>query len=715
MRIKIYLVILISLISIRQGLCQKSIKATRTEVAPVVDGLVNDECWKTAAMVNEFYQREPHEGEPVTEKTEVYICYNPSTLYFGVKCYQDPKTISAKEMLRDADTGSDDRVHILLDTYLDHRNAFLFRITPLGAVMDASHSQNGTVYNNNWSSVWIGKAKITDEGWEAEFAIPFKSLSFDKNSTKWGLRLNRYISKNRELASWPSANVNATQFQISEAGILEGLEGITQGIGLDIAPYFVSGIDSRREENRDYKVNGGTDIYYQIMPSLKASLSINTDFAETEADARQINLTRFSLRLNEKRNFFLDGANYFSFGLEGQANEPPSGKISPFFSRTVGLNPDGSPIPVNYGAKINGQIKNWNLGLMHVSDDRDYGNSHFSVARVSYNIGKSSSVGMISTFGNSRESARNMLGGLDVKLATSSFMGDKNVSLMLFGLKSSTEGAGGKDISWGGTFSYPNDLINFRIGYLQIGENFNAGMGYVPRKNIRESFASLTIGPRLNRWGIRQITFGGNFDYVINFANQLQSKDLAINPLGIRFESGERFNYSLVRKYDYVDNDFNIYGDYIIPIAEYQWWENRFSFNTEAGRKLLGRVSYSYGDFYTGSKKSLELSSSWKIAIPVFLGGSLSKDIIRLPEGEFTADIYEINLNFLFSPDITLYNYVQYDSQSDVIGWQSRFQWILKPGNEILLVWNSGYSKPYERYSMDESALRFKIKYNIRF
>ncbi len=692
---------------------QKTVRIQKTDNPPVLDGKVDDACWATSALINEFIQREPREGEPLTEKTEVFVCYNADYIYFGVKCYQEPGTVIAKELKWDASMGTDDRIAIMLDTYLDRRNAYFFGLNANGAREDAIVTRDGM--NRSWNGVWIGKSQITEIGWEAEWAIPFKSIGFNKKSDRWGLLINRFIKKKLEWGTWPVGNINSSQFQMSDAGIIEGLEGITQGIGLDIAPYFITGLDNKREQKADFKINAGTDVFYQVTPSLKASLSVNTDFAETEADARQINLTRFSLRLAEKRNFFLDGSNYFSFGLDGRSIEPPSGKINPFFSRTIGLDANGSPIPVNYGAKLTGRVSNWNIGMLHVSDNRDYGNSHFSVARVNYNFGDQSSVGMISTFGNSKDSTRNVLGGLDLKLASSKFMGNKHLSLNLFGIKSGTDNIHGKDVSWGGSFSYPNDFLNFRIGHIQIGENFIAGMGYVPRSNIRETFGSLTIGPRLNKYGIRQVTFGGSFDYVTNFANQLQSKEMTINPLGILFESGESFDYSLVHNYDFLEKDFNIYSDYIIPPDEYQWWTNRFSLSSERSRAVNGSISYNFGRFYTGSQKSAGITANWKIAVSVFIGGSYNTNIVKLPDGEFTANIYEINFNLLFSPDLTLYNYFQYDSQSEVIGLQSVFQWIIKPGNEILFVWNSGYTKPLERYSLNENSLRFKIKYNIRF
>jgi hypothetical protein len=704
--------IILLLLSGSQLYSQKSIRIQRTTFPPAIDGKLDDLCWKGAPMIDEFYQREPREGEPLTERTEVFICYDDHNIYFGIKCYQPTETVYAKEMKFDASYGTDDRFAILLDTYSDHRTAYFFGINALGGREDAIIHNNSM--NRSWDGLWMGKTTITDEGWQAEIAMPFKSLGFDKNSDRWGLAMNRFITKKREWGSWPVGNINASQFSIAEAGIIEGLEGMTQGVGLDISPYFLSGFDTKIDTKTKFKVNAGVDVYYQIAPNLKASLSVNTDFAETEADNRQINLTRFNIRLSEKRNFFLDGSNYFSFGPD-MGSAAPSGKIEPFFSRRVGLDDSGTPIPVNYGAKLTGKIKNWNIGMLHVSDARSYGNSNFSVARVSHNIGRQSSIGMISTFGNANDSTRNIVGGLDLKLASSRFRGNKDIAFVLFGLKSNTESVDGKDFSWGATFSYPNDFLNFRLGHLQIGGDFVAGMGYVPRTDIKETFGSLTIGPRLNKWGIRKYSFGGSFDYVTDFNNKLQSQGFSIDPVGILFESGERFSYSVEREYDFLENDFNIYSSYVIPAGEYNWWRNQLSLSTEGSRDVSGRISYGFGDFYTGRRNTFGLTVNWKIVIPVFVGGTLSSNIVKLPEGEFVANIYQLNANLLVSPNLTLYNFVQYDSKSQVIGWQSRFQWILKPGNEILLVWNSGFKQPLERYVMNESAMRFKLKYNIRF
>ena len=695
---------------------QDKIQAIRIENPPVIDGRVNEAVWEEAFLVNEFYQREPNEGEPISERTEFYICYDDNNIYFAVKCWDDPDKITAKEMARDVSLRYDDRIQIILDTYLDHRNGYWFQIGPRGSIGDAIVSENGASFNKQWDGLWIGKSKITDYGWESEIAIPFKTIGFDKESKQWGIKLIRNIVNKLEVAYWPVANLNTHRFQVSDAGILDGIENITQGIGLDISPYLLTGLDTKKGEKSDPNITGGVDLFYQITPSLKSSLSINTDFAETEVDDRQINLTRFGLHYPEKRDFFLDGANYFQFGVEGDSRSSASKNIIPFFSRRMGLDENGEPIRINVGAKLTGQVDNWNIGMMHINDARETGINNFSVARVSRNLWKQSSVGIIGTYGNTLSDSSNLVTGVDLKLATSTFQGNKNVSFTLFGLKSNTNEVESKDASWGTEVAYPNDLINGRLGYLQIQENFIAGMGFVPRTNIHKTYGELEFGPRPNKWGILQIEFGGKFDYISNIeTNELETREIEIQPLGIRFMSGEEIQYSLTNQYESLAEDFNIFEDFVIPKGNYEWWYQKISIETKGARNVWGTASYGFGDFFNGKRSDIILQANWKVAVPFFIGGTLISNNVKLPDGEFTANIYQLNANILFSPNVTLYNYFQYDNASNSAGWQSRFQWILKPGNEIILVWTSNFLESDNQYYMDESALRLKLKYNIRF
>jgi hypothetical protein len=697
------------------GTAQKTIKAIRIDTPPTIDGYVNEKVWDEAFAVDEFYQREPFEGKPVSKKTVFLTCYDANNIYFAVKCWDDPDKITAKEMARDVSLGKDDRIQIIIDTYLDKRNGYWFQVGPRGSIGDAIVSGNGNVLNKQWDGLWTGKAKITEWGWEAELAIPFKTMGFNKESTQWGVKFIRNIVNNLETAYWPEANLNAHKFQVSDAGILDGIEDITQGIGLDISPYLVTGLNTKKGEDVDPKLTGGVDLFYQITPGLKSSLTINTDFAETEVDDRQINLTRFSLHYPEKRAFFLDGASHFKFGNDIDDSNPVAKSIIPFFSRRMGLDSLGGPIPINVGAKLTGQIDNWNIGMMYINDARETGINNFSVARVTRNIGKQSSVGIIGTYGNTLNDEQNLVVGADMNLATSTFQKNKNASFILFGLKSNTKELEGNVVSWGTQVVYPNDFMKARLGYNQIGKNFVAGMGFVPRTNINESYGELMFGPRPNKWRIMQIEFGGRFNHISNLeTNDLETREFEIQPLGVRFMSGEEIKYSLVSQYESLTEDFNIFEGFVIPQGTYEWWQQQFEIETKGARNVYGEASYRFGDFYNGKRNDIKMQVNWKIAVPFFIGGTVTQNNITLPDGKFTANIFQLNANILFSPNVTLYNYLQYDNASKNAGWQARFQWIIKPGNEIILAWTSNFNKPDDTFIMDASAVRLKLKYNIR-
>jgi hypothetical protein len=698
---------------------QPTIQAIKIKGPPVIDGIVNDEVWNQAFMVDEFYQREPNTGAPISERTEFYICYDVQNIYFAVKCWDDPQKISAKEMARDANLGNDDRIKILLDTYLDRRTGYYFSINPLGGKYDLLISDNGASINRDWNGLWIGKARITDYGWEAEIAIPVLTLGFNKEKNTWGIKLVREMEHKIEAGYWPVANINNQANQLSDAGLLIGLEGLSQGFGLEISPYLTTGFNKQdgNGSNNNFDLAAGMDISYQISSGLKTTVSFNTDFAETEVDDRQINLTRFSLHYPEKRHFFLDGASYFQFGNEGDRNSPVDKDLIVFFSRRMGLDALGMPIPVNYAAKFTGKVNNWNFGIIHLNDARKSGINNFYVARVNRNFWQESSLGIISTYGNTLSNDQNLLTGFDIKLGTSSFKKNKNITLILYGLKSFTQNSpNNKNSSYGIQFIYPNDFIDGRLGYYEIEKNFFAGMGFIPRSNIRKYFGEVDFGPRLNKYGILQVEFGGKYSHVSNNeTGLLETREFEFKPLGIRFLSGDEISYSRIYHYEWLHEDFNIFEDRIISKDEYSWWNHEIKIETKGARRLWGELSYGFGQFYNGKRQNFEVKANWKLGIPFLLGCTVNRNIIKIPTGNFTANVYQFNVNILFNPDLTLYNYFQYDNGTNNVGWQSRFQWIVKPGNELILVWNSHFIRPENNFLLDENSLRLKLKYNIRF
>ncbi len=699
-----------------------TIDAIYVDNPPKIDGYVDDTAWQQAVVVTEFIQREPDTGEPVSEKTVAHICYDKNYLYIGFICHDDPKKITAKEIGRDAALPNDDKVVIILDTFLDRRNSYWFEINPRGSKGDALFGQNGAAMNKDWDGIWLGRSSIQAHGWETEVAIPFKSLNFHPTQTTWGFKLARDIQHKSEKAYWPVANINGPQYMVSDAGDLTGLDGISQGVGLDIRPYGLLGVDQKRGEDFSFKSiegHAGLDVFYQITPGLKSVLTVNTDFAQTEVDDRQINLTRFRLFFPEKRDFFLDGSNYFQFANEGESRRP---KMVTFWSRAIGLDEHGAPIPIVAGAKVTGQAEAWNIGILDVVDERERGTQNFAVARVSRNIGEQSAIGFIGTYGNSESTEENSVVGADVKLATSRLAGGKNLSYYLYGLKSNTEGLSGRDMAWGTEISYPNDLLNFSAGYMQIDENYVAGVGYVRRKNIRNSYGEIGFGPRPKKWGILQLEIGAEFDYITDFANRLLTREVELEPIGIRFLSGEEISCEITRTYEFLDHDFDIFNGFIIPSDTYEYTRQGIRASSAQRRKVFAGIDYEWGEFWTGTAEEIRLDVGYKISVPVALAAEFEYNDVELPVGNFIVKVYRNNFDLLFSPRLTLKSFVQYDDESQRLGWQSRLRWIIQPGNDIILAWNSLWSDPKARmdphlrdFALAQSTTRLKLNYNYRF
>jgi hypothetical protein len=700
----------------------QAVKAPFIEAPPKIDGKVEESVWQQGTVISTFVQREPNTGEPVSEKTIAYLCYDRDYLYFAFECDDDPKKLTAKEITRDASLQNEDKIVIMLDTFLDRRNAYWFEINPRGSKGDALFSQNGAVMNKEWDGIWLGKSAITDHGWQAEIAIPFKTLNFHPDQTVWGLKLQRAIQHKTESAFWPVANINTYEYQVSDAGDLTGLEGISQGIGLDIRPFALADIEQKHDEAVRFDGDIGLDLFYQLTPGLKGILTINTDFAQTEVDDRQINLTRFQLFFPEKRDFFLDGSHYFKFAVEAEDENPKAGQLIPFFSRRIGLSEAGKPIPIIGGIKLTGQSGRWNIGVLDVVDDREAGRQNFAVARISHNLGAQSAFGMIGTSGNATGPQNSTLFGGDLKLATSSFQGDKNLALVLYALKSHTDSLSGRDLAFGVDFNYPNDFLFFRLGYMEIGDAFNAGVGFVPRSAIRNSYGEIGLGPRPKRWNLMQLIVKSDFDYITDLNNRLLTREIEFTPFSLRMLSGETAEFELSQQFEHIDEDFNIYDSHIIPKGSYEFFRKELRLATAQRRSLWAAAGYEWGPFWNGRLNLFAITAGYKISVPLSLTIAFEQNKVILPDGAFLTRIYRANVDILFSPDIALRNYFQYDSESREIGWQSRFRWIFTPGNELIFVFNSLWHDPLKQlkpqlydFVLAESISQIKLNYNYRF
>jgi len=695
---------------------QPEVKAVFTDKAPVIDGFVNDNVWNGAAATKDFYQKEPRNGEPITERTEFLLLFDHHNIYLGIRCFDDPKGIIAKELARDVSLGEDDRIQIIFDTYLDGRSGYWFQLGPRGSMGDALINENGKYFNKSWDGIWEGRARITERGWEGEIIIPFKTMGFDKSSDTWGLKYIRYIKRRSETATWPAVSINSDKFQISDCGRLTGLTEMTQGIGLDLIPYVTGGFSKKENSDPEPVIDVGIDAFYQLTPSLKVALTANTDFAQTEVDEKQINLTRFSLYFPEKRDFFLDGSNYFNFGIGGDDDNSKKTSMIPFFSRRIGLDSLGNPVTIKYGGKFTGKAGKWNFGLLHIKDDNKWNNPGYTVGRISYNIGKQSSLGIIGTNGNAFSDASNSLAGIDLMVGSSEFMGNKNINYNLYGVKSFTGGMKGDDYSFGTELNYPNDFLNFRFGYLHIGQNFIPGLGFVPRTGIQDIYGSLILGPRPKNSSVLQVKTGTDYSFILDKSKgNLLTAEVNLKYSEINFLSGDIISIASQYQYEKLEESFAIFRSVAIPADDYYFWRHTLTVTSAKRRILWALAKLGFGTFYSGKRTDVLIQTGWKIAVPVYLGLDAEHRWVTLKEGDFITKIYRANLNFLFSPNISWSNFAQYDNKTEKIGWQSRFQWIIKPGKEVFLTFNSPVIDPMDRFTPEAYEARVKVKYTIRF
>jgi hypothetical protein len=691
-----------------------SARAVRITAAIRVDGALDEPAWAQAAPIGPLAQREPDEGAKASEDTEVRVLYTATAMYFGILCRdRTPSAIVSKHLTRDAELESDDNIIVVIDPFLDHRNGFFFQVNPSSARIDGQIANNSEDRSLDWDGIWEASARITSEGWVAEIGVPFKTLRFKPGQTVWGLNVERLIKRRNESDRWATPLRDSWVTNLDQAGRLEGIEGIHQGRGLDIRPYVSGG-----EENSDGKLQAGIDVFKNLTPNMNASVTVNTDFAETEADARQINLTRFPLFFPEKRAFFLEGAGVFDVAATNEES------VLPFFTRRIGLL-RGREVPVLVGTKIVGRQSDYNIGVLDVQtrgvddfggDGQRLESQNLLAARVSRNIFRQSWIGAIVTHGNPEGTGRNTLVGADIRLATSTFHGNKNLSSSFFVLRTDDEASGTSDYSFGGNIDYPNDLWNCSFGWRQIGDNFRPALGFVPRRGIRRLSPGFSFKPRPGRFGIRQLFFDAEPVWVSDLHNVVQSWEVYSSPFHAEFESGDQVEFNAMPQYERLTEPFEIADGVVIPVGAYRM--NRWGVQAETANKrpVVVQAEYSWGEFYSGARRDVQLEVTFKPSTHIQAAVQFERNDVSLREGDFSAQVLTLRADYNFSPNVSWANLVQYDSESRLLGVQSRFRWILKPGNDLFLVVNRGwYHREWDnRYlpSFDKGSV--KLQYTFR-
>jgi len=694
--------------------------------APSIDGALDDAAWSRASAIGALVQVEPVAGALPSQRTEVLLCYDSRNIYLAVRCYDDePESVRATQRRRDAWLDPDDRVEFLLDPFLSRRNAFWFQVGAGGSKGDALITKNGSNFNKEWDGIWYGEARRTSAGWQVECAIPAATLNFREGNSSWGFNIRRRLRRTNEEARWASPDPRHFFFSVAQAGTLHGIEGLDQGLGLDLVPFAVGRYESPEPDPLDDPMGQGDidrtgdvgfDAFYRLTPNTKLSISVNTDFAETEVDERRVNLTRFPLFFPEKRDFFLEDSGVFFFGSGGRRGRRGSSELLPFFSRRIGIDADGQEVPILAATKLTGATDQLSFGLLDVQT-RDSGSlsaKNLSAGRASYNLGAQSDVGMIWTHGHPTEELRSDTYGVDLNLRTNDFRGGENLRFSSYLLRSDTEGVGRNDLAYQARLSYPNDEHDASLEYAVVEENFDPALGFVRRSGVKNYQARYSWNPRLSG-AIRQLRFRIDPSLTTDTDNDLQTARTVLQPLGIEWDSGDEFSLRVMHTSEVLDEDFDITDDVTIPVSRYDFTRVEAELETSSSRMLSGSLEVEVGGFYDGRREDYRLQLELRPGAWGNFSTELERNQVHLPGGDFDVNIARLRADLQFSTRVNWSNFIQWDDESDAMGLNSRLWWILAPGRELFFVINQGWTANADTFSPTDLEVSAKVGYAFRF
>lgn len=730
-----------------------AIRLQRDETGPVIDGRVEDAVWSRAEPASDFIQQQPDEGRPSTERTEVRVLHDQRNIYIGIVCFDsEPDKIVVTQGRRDAELTDTDSVQVILDTFNDHQNAFLFGTNPTGLEHDgqiaaegqtggvlgpgqqtgfgASGAQRGQLlgYNKNWDGEWTVRSQITERGWETEMAIPLKTLRYDGGTDRhWGINVMRTIRRKNEQAFLAPIPRAYNIYRVSLAGDLNGLD-LPARRDLRATPFALTGFSQDNtlpSDQHDTLGDVGLDVKWGITPKLTADFTVNTDFAQVEADEEQINFTRFDLFFPEKRPFFLENAATFQFGQPQQ--------VDLFFSRRIGLSRIGEPIDILGGARLSGKVGRFNVGVMDMQTEEATSPrtgsliapaNNFAVARVQREFGRRSNFGAIFVNRQGTGDAAapqdfNRAYGLDLNLAVT-----KNARLFGFLARSDSPRPLGSDWSGRAFFDYRGNVWEVRGGYTQVGERFNAEMGFVPRTGYRRPELAIQFGPEphIEHLGwVRRFTPHINFTDHYGFAGELQTRFWHVHFFEVFQQNGGRFGALTNRQADRPVRPFPVFvgrdGRRVtIPPGFYDWTEWAAHWASDPSGRVFFSGQLNWGGFYDGDRTQLnmELGAQTKGRFQSSLG--YIRNDVKLPHGDFTTDLLRFKATYSFTPRLLLQALLQYNSQIEQLSSNIRFAWLSRSGTGFFIVFNENRDT-YVSGSSSEQVLgrALIVKYTRQF
>lgn len=713
--------------------------ATRVDVdeAPQIDGVIDEAVWRRAVVLTAFIQAEPDEGQPVTERTEVRVLYDDTAIYIAAINYdREPDRIIANVLRRDESHDNNDSFTVTLDTYHDHRNGFLFETNPLGARYDAQIIGEGGAsfgtfgsrsLNRDWDAVWQSRGRITEDGWVVEIAIPFWELRFNVDQEDWGINFRRRIRRKTEEAYWAPVQRQFNETRLSMSGMVDGLQ-LVRPRNLQVKPYVIGGVSRALSDEvavpgaelhyaNDHLADIGGDVKWSVSPNMTLDLTLNTDFAQVEADDEQINLTRFSLFFPEKRDFFLENAGFFDFGGGGGGGRLGGGsQVVGFHSRTIGIGPANEEIPLYGGGRLTGKIGPWSIGTLVMQSEatassvfeQEVPSNNYVVGRLSRDLGARSRAGVLFTNRQASRGDYNREIGVDGRWGI-----NDQTTVDTWLMKTETPGLEGND--WAGSVKVDWSSPLFQVGgsYLDIGEAFHPEMGFVTRTGIRAIDPSFRWTPFFpDSKYFRNLNPHVNYRYTTDQEGEKLSEYLHLD-WDAFLKHGDKVSVAHNRRYELLELPFEISEGIIIPVGIYEWSETNLELQSDAGRPVDGSFNYTKGGFWSGDKTEIRIAAGWRPGPRVNLRLGWTHNDIVLTEGAFTTDLGSLRVDFDFTTEMSMRSLFQYNSQADQVLANVRFRYIYVPGSDLFVVYNE--RRVAARADLIDRALIIKATHMFRF
>ncbi|HSF19947.1 MAG TPA: DUF5916 domain-containing protein [Vicinamibacteria bacterium] len=684
-------------------------RAARVDEAPVIDGVVKEAPWFTAEALTDFIQAEPYEGEPATEKTEVRIVYDSDTLYIAAVCYDsDPTGIVVTDSRRDSSLIDSDAFELILDTYQDRQNGFVFGTNPAGIEYDGqvsnegeggqtstrrrAQTSSGGGFNLNWDASFVVRTQIDENGWSAEFAIPLRSLRYLDKPQSWGVNFKRSIRRKREEVYWSPVPRVFSLHRLSLAGDLTGLELETPR-NLKLIPYALS------SANRDYTdqsvattktdLSGevGLDAKIGVTPSLNLDATVNTDFAQVEVDDQQINLTRFNLFFPEKRPFFLENAGTFSMGtgdFQGRSLEL-------FFSRRIGIGPSGELVPIQVGGRLSGKVGSYNIGVMNMQTDGIEGvtpANNYTVGAISRELPNRSSVGALfvnrlATGNLARADDWNRTWGVDGQLGIGQAW-----TIRGFAARTETPGNAGREHALDVYAEYSTIRTRAWLEYTEVGDDFNPEVGFLLRddyRTIQGNYLKYIRVPSVS-W-LRELRPHVTARSFWDFEGFQESEEIHIDS-HVEFENGAYFSPAVNLKLEGLKLPFEIAPGIVIPIGTYRYTELAWRWNTDESAWLSYNGTLDAGGFFSGNRASIGTTINVRYGAKLNTSLTWSYNDVDLAEGAFVTNLAQLRVSYSFTPSINLQSLIQYNDQNDIWSTNVRFGWLNTAGTGLFIVYN---------------------------